>query len=323
MATLDSHLLPLVCPDCRAAVRVDGDQLLCAAGHVAGQVRDGIADLTRPREGMEAELISFWSSSHSYYELAREVNTDYGDADHVSHRRLVDALAEAGARSVLDVGCGTAELSSVLANRLPGLEYVGVEVSRLALRTAKTLGRPGEFLAADAECLPFPDGRFDAVVSLYALEHFAHPKEALAEMARVVRPGGLVGVLTLAYDRPTGTIPSIRFGVRSLPRRHPVNVAVYVARRLRFAARQAWKQVRYVVAPSYMSFELVPRPLVLDEDYRSDMDAVHVVSGRSVLRLLRSHGLTVVETSLPGGAAGYLRIPFDFRVIARRESPAR
>ena len=52
-------------------------------------------------------------------------------------------------------------------------------------------------------------------------------------------------------------------------------------------------------------------------------DAVHVVSGRSVLRLLHSLGLTVVDTSLPGGAAGYLRIPFDFRVIARREPPLR
>ena len=323
MAALDWQTLSLACPDCRAPVHGDGELLLCAAGHVAGRVQGGIADLTRARAGVEAELVSFWSSSDEYYELAREVNLDYADAGHASHRRLIDALAEAGSCRVLDVGCGTAELASVLAPRLPGVEYVGVEVSPLALHTAIALGRSGAFLAADAERLPFPDGSFDAVVSLYALEHFAHPREALAEMARVVRPGGLVGVLTLAYDRPTGTIPSLRFGVRSLPRRHPVNVAVYAARRLRFAVRQAWKQVRYAVGPGYTSFELVPRPLVLDEGYLSDLDAVHVVSGRSVLRLLHSLGLTVVDTSLPGGAAGYLRIPFDFRVIARREPPLR
>lgn len=124
--------------------------------------------------------------------------------------------------------------------------------------------------------------------------------------------------MTLAYDRPTGAIPSIRFGVRSLPRRHPVNVAVYAARRLRYATRQLWKQVRYACSSVYQSFEVIARPLVLDEMYSSDLDAVHVVSGRSVLRLLTAAGLEVEDTSLPAGLAGYLHIPFDFRVIGRR-----
>ena len=47
-------------------------------------------------------------------------------------------------------------------------------------------------MLADAERLPFADGSFDCVVSLYALLHFPHPKRAVAEMLRVLKPGGFM-----------------------------------------------------------------------------------------------------------------------------------
>ena len=313
--------LGLVCAECRQPLAVVGDSLVCAEGHGAGRVYDGVFDVARPREGADAALVEFWSSSEEYYEFAREMNPDYESADHGSHRMLLQALVNDSAGRVLDIGCGTAEFSVALASVLSVVDYVGLEVSTLAARQAVAFGRPGSFVVGDAERLPFPDASFDAVISLYALEHFTHPREVLQEMARVVRPGGLVGVLTVTYDRPTGTIPSIRFGVKRLGRRNVVNVAVYAIRRLWFGFRQAAKQVRYAVSPSYTAFEIVRRPLVLDEQYSSDMDAVHVVSGRSVLRVLQAEGLAILNTSLPRGVSGYVRIPFDFRVLARKPKP--
>ena len=74
---------------------------------------------------------------------------------------------------------------------------------------------------------------------------------------------------------------------------------------------------------SYAPFELVGSPLVLEGTYEADMDAVHVVSGRAVLRTLEREGLEVVETSLPRGARGYWAPPFGFTVLARRTAASR
>jgi SAM-dependent methyltransferase len=308
----------VACPECGAPV---GDDFHCANGHEAARLEEGVVDFRRQRTGVGALLADFWSNSPAYYDEARRANLDYGDADHASHRAVLDALASAGVRTVLDVGCGTGEFAVALESRLAELGYVGVDVSPLAARVARQLGRPGTFVAADAESLPFAAETFDAVVSLYALEHFPAPEAALVEACRVLRPGGTLALLSLSYDRPWGTIPSVRFGLvwrgRKVPARHPANLLVYGLNRSRFAARQAVKQLRYAVDPSYAPFELVARPLVLDEGYAADRDAVHVVSGRAVQRLLRREGLTIVESSVGAGLRA-LRIPFDLKIVARK-----
>jgi ubiquinone/menaquinone biosynthesis C-methylase UbiE len=306
------------CPECGSPVGAD---LRCEKGHEAARLVDGVVDFRRGRSGVGALLADFWSKSFTYYEEARQANLDYADEGHASHRAVLDALQLAEVRTVLDVGCGTGEFAVALVESVPGAAYVGVDVSTLATRAAAELGRPGAFVAADAERLPFAEGTFDAVVSLYALEHFPAPVATLTEMCRVLRPGGTLALLSLSYDRPWGTIPSIRFGLvwrgRKLPSRHPANVVVYAANRLRFAARQTAKQLRYAVDRSYASFELVSRPLVLDEGYAADRDAVHVVSGRAVQRLLERKGLAIVDSSLGNGLRA-LQIPFDLRIVARK-----
>jgi SAM-dependent methyltransferase len=72
----------------------------------------------------------------------------------------------------------------------------------LAKARAKESANPGragasaplQFLRGDAEALPFADGAFDCIVSLFALRHFPHPAAALAQMWRVLTPGGRVVV---------------------------------------------------------------------------------------------------------------------------------
>ncbi|NPV09934.1 MAG: class I SAM-dependent methyltransferase [Anaerolineae bacterium] len=111
---------------------------------------------------------------------------------------LAIALAGRGQPLVLDVAGGTGRLPRALFPVAPSFSGVVVELDRA--RAMLTQGRRAlagremrvAYVQADALWLPFPDSTFDAVVSLEALEFLPDLRVALAEMARVLRPGGLL-----------------------------------------------------------------------------------------------------------------------------------
>lgn len=122
-------------------------------------------------------------------------------------RRTLDVLdARAAVRPderVLDVGCGTGAFAARLVARHPMQHVVGVDVSEGMLAEARRkLGHaPGAaFVRAAADALPFDAAAFDIVVSASALHYFPDPARALAEMHRVLRPGGRVVVLDWSRD---------------------------------------------------------------------------------------------------------------------------
>ncbi len=112
-------------------------------------------------------------------------------------RRRAAALC-AGARRVLDVCTGTGDLALEVRRR-SGARVAGADFSRRMLRIGrrKAAGAVG-FLAADAARLPFRDGAFDACTAAFGLRNVADPARGIAEMARVVRPGGRVVILEFA-----------------------------------------------------------------------------------------------------------------------------
>jgi len=89
------------------------------------------------------------------------------------------------ADSVLDVGCGTGELTRVLAEETAGTVY-GVDADPSLLATARAAG-VGEFLAGDATRLPFPDDAVDVVVCQALLINLPDPDAVIREFARVAR----------------------------------------------------------------------------------------------------------------------------------------
>ena len=98
-----------------------------------------------------------------------------------------------GSGACLEVGCGSARLSRFLARlgyRAVGMDYEPVAV-RLAARRVADDRLDVALLLGDAFALPFATGSFDVVLSTGLLEHFADPSPIVAEMTRVLRPGGL------------------------------------------------------------------------------------------------------------------------------------
>lgn len=96
---------------------------------------------------------------------------------------------------ILDVGCGSGGLARLLVEE--GAEVTGVDPNPQALTTARTLAPAARFEEANAEALPFEDAAFDVVLIVNALHHIPLDAmdRALAEAARVTRPGGWLIVL--------------------------------------------------------------------------------------------------------------------------------
>jgi ubiquinone/menaquinone biosynthesis C-methylase UbiE len=107
---------------------------------------------------------------------------------------FLDWLALPAGLRWIDVGCGTGAFTELLVQRCAPIETQGVDPHEVQLAVARV--RPGArgavFVPGDAMALPFDSGRFDAAVMALVIFFLPDPTKGVAEMARVVRPGGLV-----------------------------------------------------------------------------------------------------------------------------------
>ncbi len=122
--------------------------------------------------------------------------------------RAAELAAPPPGGRALDVACGTGNLALALARRVGGGgEVVGLDFSTAMLAEARRKeaaldGAAGvRFEEGDALSLPYPDASFHAATVGFGARNFAHLGRGLAEMARVVRPGGRVVVLEITTPR--------------------------------------------------------------------------------------------------------------------------
>jgi SAM-dependent methyltransferase len=101
--------------------------------------------------------------------------------------RAIQALPFKQGR-VLDLGCAFGFATRRLARR--GYETVGVDASPAYIARARRAHPQGTYLLAEAEAVPLPDHSFDGVLFLDVLEHVHDERAALAEIARLLKPGG-------------------------------------------------------------------------------------------------------------------------------------
>jgi demethylmenaquinone methyltransferase / 2-methoxy-6-polyprenyl-1,4-benzoquinol methylase len=115
-------------------------------------------------------------------------------------RAMVDSVVDAGPTTVLDVATGTAGVAVQLARRTDA-HVTGIDITEAMLRRGlAAVRREGlqariALVSGQAEQLPFPDATFDALTFTYLLRYVADPAATLAELARVVRPGGAIASL--------------------------------------------------------------------------------------------------------------------------------
>lgn len=98
---------------------------------------------------------------------------------------------------VLDVGCGEGRLTRELRDR--GWEIAGIDASPAMIELASEADPAGDYRVSDAAALPFEDDVFELVIAFMSLQDVDDPERAIAETARVLRPGGR---LCLAITHP-------------------------------------------------------------------------------------------------------------------------
>ncbi len=111
----------------------------------------------------------------------------------------VEAATERNPRRILDLATGTGDMALLLKRLAPHSEVVGADFAppmlEIARQKAKRLGLEVSFQQADALALPFPEARFDAITIAFGFRNFADYDQALAELYRVLAPGGRLCIL--------------------------------------------------------------------------------------------------------------------------------
>lgn len=143
--------------------------------------------------------------------------------------QLVTTIDPRPGERVLDVACGSGNAALAAARRyceVSGIDYVPALIERAKVRAAAEVLKI-DFRVADAQALPFADAMFDVVTSVFGVMFAPDQEKAAAEMARVTKPGGRIGLACwmpegLVFDffnltarhapPPPGVPPSHRWG---------------------------------------------------------------------------------------------------------------
>jgi SAM-dependent methyltransferase len=110
---------------------------------------------------------------------------------------VVEAVATAKPKRVLEVGGGEGELAERIRGEL-GVEIVGIDQSEAMVEIQRSKGIAAR--VGDVQHLPFDEAEFDVAVAAWMLYHVSDLEQGLAELARVLKPGGMLVAVTNAVD---------------------------------------------------------------------------------------------------------------------------
>jgi len=151
-----------------------------------------------------ARVQSMFDAIAPSYDLNNRVHSLW--RDQAWRRAAVRAAQVQAGQDVLDVACGTGDLTQALARRtqakaVTGLDFTAgmLEVARVKQARDPDLARI-TYIQGDAMALPFADASFDALTIAFGIRNVQHPDRALAEFHRVLRPGGRLVILE--FHRP-------------------------------------------------------------------------------------------------------------------------
>ena len=154
-----------------------------APRHGAGRVRYGLA--------VDADLSDRVGPNDERF-VPGTADGELIEVEHLARYRWAGQLV--AGRTVLDAGCGVGYGSAMLARAGAG-EVVGLDLSARAIEAAREAAPANaSFVVGDVHALPFAAGRFELVVCFEVIEHVESQDDVIAELARVLAPGGVLAI---------------------------------------------------------------------------------------------------------------------------------
>lgn len=133
-------------------------------------------------------------SIQEFTKAAQIYETDKAGIYKMCEKDYPPILAEIRKRdfdTLLDAGCGTAPMLSLLTEEYPDKHFVGLDLTPEMIRKAQEKGLPNtEFLVGDCENLPFEPDSFDIIINSQSFHHYPNPQDFFNSVERVLKPGG-------------------------------------------------------------------------------------------------------------------------------------
>lgn len=141
------------------------------------------------RDYEELSRIHFNSQAHIYDEGCD--NMFISKEGVISCRDVAERIGSGQPISLLDIGCGTGNLISLVSERREG-RFFGIDIAENMVAAARKKNiKNACFSAGSAQNLPFDDGSFDIVTCTQSFHHYSQPEKALSEVLRVLKNGGV------------------------------------------------------------------------------------------------------------------------------------
>ncbi len=129
-----------------------------------------------------------------FSKAAKVYETDRAGVYKMCRKDYPDVLAELEKEeftSLLDCGCGTAPMLTLLKEKYPDKRYTGIDLTPKMIEVARSKNMPDvELVVGDCENLPFDEGSFDVVICCQSFHHYPNVQDFFDSVYRVLRPGG-------------------------------------------------------------------------------------------------------------------------------------
>jgi len=139
-----------------------------------------------------------------YYQISHEASLNK------THPAVLEIQrAAANSKRILDLGCGD---GTRLGNIKTEGKRIGVDINDYAIKKATKNYPEIEFVQADIEKLPFSNGDFDLIYSMFVLEHTQNPEKVINETVRILKKGGTLIMVAPNYGAPNRRSPNSKEG---------------------------------------------------------------------------------------------------------------
>jgi demethylmenaquinone methyltransferase/2-methoxy-6-polyprenyl-1,4-benzoquinol methylase len=177
---------------------------------------DTIVPFSGSNRGKKEQVADMFNKIAFRYDLVNSALS--GGIDRHWRKRAIRELAPAAPHHILDVATGTAEMAILTVKCLPDplVRITGIDISEGMLKIGRQkinrlhLDTHITLQMGDSEALPFPDNHFDAITVAFGVRNFSNLEKGLAEMLRVLQPGGRL--IVLEFSKPRTPVFRLLYG---------------------------------------------------------------------------------------------------------------